>query len=407
MPSRIPAELGRGVVVHADAEPPPPWAGARRVRIDEAAVAAPEDVVAELHAAWSARVPVVVELDVDPAGFRAPRSSAGELWELGAGHTPWHDRLHFLVWANNYDGRAAEPIWWWARKARRCGATEPGAGPGDVVLADGRPAWVDGGPRRPWAAGALGAAVVHAESVDLGSLAVVPEPVVPAVALAPDQLAAVAHEAGPARIVAPAGSGKTRVLTERLRHLLVDRGYEPAGVLALAYNKQAQVEMARRTPGLGARIRTLNAWGYELVTRSLGRRPEVLDERDVRAIVERLVPRQQRRVNTDPLARYLEGLSLVRLGLRRPEVVEEQMGDVPGLAAAVEPYRAELRRRGAIDFDEQVFLAAESLVRDGELRRAVQAEHRHLLVDELQDLTPAHVLLLRLVACPTYDVFGV
>ena len=51
----------------------------------------------------------------------------------------------------------------------------------------------------------------------------------------------------PARIIAPAGSGKTRVLTERLRHLLVDRGYEPATVLAVAYNKQAQEEMEART----------------------------------------------------------------------------------------------------------------------------------------------------------------
>ncbi len=44
---------------------------------------------------------------------------------------------------------------------------------------------------------------------------------------------------------------------------------------------------------------------------------------------------------------------------------------------------------------------------DGELRRAVQADHRHLLVDELQDLTPAHVLLVRLAAGPAADVFGV
>ena len=73
---------------------------------------------------------------------------------------------------------------------------------------------------------------------------------------------------------------------------------------------------------------------------------------------------------------------------------------MPGLAAAYGPYREELRRRGAIDFDEQVFGAVEALLRDGELRRAVQADHRHLLVDELQDLTPAHVLLVRLASAP-------
>ena len=50
---------------------------------------------------------------------------------------------------------------------------------------------------------------MHSDSVDLGSLAVVPHDVTPDADLAPDQLAAVAHTGGPARVIAPAGSGKT------------------------------------------------------------------------------------------------------------------------------------------------------------------------------------------------------
>jgi len=62
---------------------------------------------------------------------------------------------------------------------------------------------------------------------------------------------------------------------------------------------------------------------------------------------------------------------------------------------------------GAIDFDEQIYAAIELLLRDGEQRRRAQSRCRHLLVDELQDLTPAHVLLVRLLATPGLDVFGV
>src|SRR5205823_5740928 len=102
---------------------------------------------------------------------------------------------------------------------------------------------------------------------------------------------------------------------------------------------------------------------------------------EVRHIVEGLVPRSRRRVNTDPLAPYIEGLSLIRLGLREPHEVEAAIEDAPGLAEAFAPYRAELRRRGVIDFDEQVYLAVEALLADGPFRRAVQADHRHLLVD--------------------------
>ena len=63
--------------------------------------------------------------------------------------------------------------------------------------------------------------------------------------------------------------------------------------------------------------------------------------------------------------------------------------------------------RGVVDFDEQVLLAIELLLGDGAFRRAQQARHRHLLVDEFQDLTPAHVLLIRLLSTPRFDVFGV
>jgi DNA helicase-2/ATP-dependent DNA helicase PcrA len=404
-----PPELGRAVLVGAGAAAPPAWGASDRVVVDEAALADPGPVVRRLHAAWAAREPVVIELAVDPGRFRAPVSHAGQLWELGAAFEPWLDRLHFLVWANSWDAQGAgEPIWWWARKAARLGAAPCGPDePGDVVLPDGTHAWIDGGPRAPLPVPLAGAAVVHRDSVELGMLRTLPAPVAPAAALAPDQLAAVDHGAGPARIVAPAGSGKTRVLTERLRHLLDARGYEREAVLALAYNKKAQEEMASRLPGLGARIQTLNAWGYGLLSRALGRRPAVLDEREVRAIVEGLVPKQQRRVNTDPIAPYLDGLSQIRLGLRRPEEVEAELDDVPGLAAAFHPYREALRRRGAVDFDEQVYAAVEALLHDGDLRRAVQADHRHVLVDELQDLTPAHVLLVRLATAPAFDVFGV
>jgi DNA helicase-2/ATP-dependent DNA helicase PcrA len=390
-----PPELGRGVVVLRGDPVPPAWSTAPVVEVDHTDAA---PAVHALHQAWAARTPVVISLLDDADRFRAPESVSLEPWRLGPRFELWLDRLHFLVWANSYDARGGvEPVWWWARKAVRLGASL--AEGTDVTLPDGTPAWVDGGPRG-WVD--LPAEVVHRESVEAGSLKVEPAPVAVTAALAPDQLAAVAHDEGPARIVAPAGSGKTRVLTERLRHLLVDRGYERDGVLAVAYNKRAQLELEQRTADFRPRVSTLNALGHRL----LGG-PRVLDEREVRRIVEGLVPTRQRRANTDPLAPYLEGLTAVRLGLRDPEDVEAERDDVPGLAAAFGPYREALRRAGGVDFDEQVYGAVELLLRDGELRRRVQPAHRHLLVDELQDLTPAHILLLRLLSSPALDVFGV
>jgi DNA helicase-2/ATP-dependent DNA helicase PcrA len=404
-----PRALGRGVIVTAGDPVPDAWADAEVVTVDEAVLADPAAAVARLHEAWASRTPVAVALAVDPGRFRAPRSYAedevGPTWLLDPGFTPEHDRLHFLVWANTYDARQpGEPVWWWARKAARLGAAAaPPDADGDVVLPSGEVAQVDGGPRGDRQDGV----VVHSESVEAGHLTPVPSHVIPRSDLAPDQLAAVTHGSGPARVIAPAGSGKTRVLTERLRHLVADRGYEPGAVVAVAYNRKARDEMAVRTTGVGGRILTLNALGYEIVAAGLGRRPEVLEVRDVRRILEPLVPRGARRLNTDPLAPYVEALSAVRLGLRSPTDVEDERGDVPGLAEAFPAYRDALASQGVIDFDEQVLLAVELLLRDGDFRRAQQARHRHLLVDEFQDLTPAHVLLVRMLAAPAFDVFGV
>ncbi len=404
-----PALLGRGVVVVDGARPPAPWADAPVVIVDDDVVAHPAAVVRDLHHAWATRSPRVVDLHVDPATFRRPAAYTIVPWELSPDFELWHDRLHFLVWNNNYDCRTGDPIWWWSRKAARIEGTasEDTGADGDVVLPDGTIAWIDGGPPDDVDPAALsGAILVRADAVDGGRIDRVPPWVEPAAELAADQLAAVSHRGGPARIIAPAGSGKTRVLTERLRHLLADRGHDRSGLLAVAYNRKAQEEMAERTVELGARIQTLNALGYELIGRHGGGRPDMIDEREMRRRLEPHLPKLQHRLNTDPMAPYLEGLSIIRLGLRDPEEVELE-ADAPGLAGAIEPYRAGLRRDRVLDFDEQVIHAIELLLADGEFRRREQARHRHLLVDEFQDLTPAHVLLLRLLAAPTFDVFGV
>jgi DNA helicase-2/ATP-dependent DNA helicase PcrA len=374
-------------------------------------------VVERLHACWSARRPVVVRLAVDPASFRAPQSIAGEPWMHSPLTEPWFDRLHFLVWANNYDCRGQEaPLWWWARKVCRLlpgsSLVDPAPGAtwstdGDVRLADGTPAWIDGGPRQPWDPGALGA-VIHVDSIEAGRPAVLPAPQPACGELAADQLDAVGHERGPARVIAPAGSGKTRVLTERLRHLIVDRGYEPASVLAVAYNKEAERELTARTATFGPHVRTLNSLGLWVLREHRGRQPPVIDEREVRRIVDSLLPgHRRRRANVDPIGPYLEGLAAVRLGLRDPGEVEGSRDDVDGLTELFPRFRAVLGDRGVVDFDEQIYAAVETVLADGPFRTTMQRRCRHLLVDEFQDLTPAHVLLIRLLSLPGLDVFGV
>ena len=410
-----PAALGRGIVVLPDAPLPAACDGWPRLRIDAAALAEPTEAVAWLDAAWRARQATVVELAVPFADMKRPDTDDRPPYLLDPTFELSRERMHFLVWANRYDGRTADeaPRWHHATRAVRLGATavddaaaEPSAEPdGEVVLPDGTPAWIDGGPRSgELAGGAL--RVVHVNQLWAEVLA--PDRWQPPQdELAADQMAAVAHDGGAARVLAPAGSGKTRVLTARLRHLLTDRGWAPSTVTALAYNTRAAEEMRSRTRDLPqAQIRTLHSLGFELLGRAHGGRPRVLEDRAVRGILEDLAPVKPR-ANDDVYAPYLEALAEVRGGLVPPDEVEADRDDVPGFGSLFDLYRGRLHDMGAIDFDEQVYGAVEVLLRNPELRQWAQRRCGHLLVDELQDLTPAQLLMIRLLAAPAYDVYGV
>jgi DNA helicase II / ATP-dependent DNA helicase PcrA len=401
-----PDALGRNVVVGPGAPAPPGFARAPRLVIDDEALATPAHLAAVLHRRWLRRERTVIELAVDNDEARRDETTDVAPYALPVDHGFHRERLHFLTWANSYDLRGGTPRWWHGVLAQRRAGAGDAAGTGDVTLPDGRPAWVDGGPRGPLATSLTAdeaLPLVHRESVGLGRLTVQGD-AAPGAELAPDQLAAVTHRAGPARIIAPAGSGKTRVLTARLRHLMKDRHVESELITALAYNTRAAGEMRERTRDLDASIRTLHS--LALWIGNLDERREVITERDVRSILDGLV-RVARIPNTDPFQAYLEALAEVRLALRDPDEVEAARGDVDGFADVFVRYRDELARRRVVDFDEQIYRAIELLLTRPDIRRRVQRLGTHLLVDEFQDLTPAFLLLVRLVAGPSMQVFAV
>ena len=415
-----PEPLARGLVLRRDDAAAPawalPWAAAIRVTIDRAALADPAPLVAVLrdHAARSERVVVELDDDVLPQ-FADPVRAVETTAPYLLGPRFWFplEVLHHLVWSNSIDGTGAEPSWAAFDRAIDLGAIESTDASSDIGLSDGRALWLDGGPlqRRPSIGGN---AVLHVVALEHGSLRPpLDDDAVAGLALAPDQRAAVVHVGAAARIIAPAGSGKTRVLTERARHLLDIWQMPPTALSLVAFNKRAQLEMQDRTSGLrGLRVRTLNAIALAIVNGNAPFHPQqrtwrTIDEIDVRRIIGRLVQFPRKR-NTDPVASWIEALSVVRLGLRTPNDVEAMYGgDVDGLAEMWPKYRAQLDRDGALDFDDQIYRAIEILLADPEARAVAQRACRLLLVDEFQDLTPAHVLLVRLLVAPGFGVFGV
>src|SRR6202012_4560869 len=122
-----------------------------RVVIDQPTLDEPSTVLAALQQAWSTRRSLVVELAVDSKGLQERETHRLPVHALSPRFEFARERLHFLVWANNYDARNGEPIWWHGRKALRSFSAHRlvESDVADIELADGTPLWVDGGPYAP------------------------------------------------------------------------------------------------------------------------------------------------------------------------------------------------------------------------------------------------------------------
>ena len=398
-----PALLGRGAIVRPG-QHPPSWVGdAPRFVVDARVVADPGTTVDRLHRRWVARQPYVVELAVDPRELQTPTSSTAPVHSHDPRFLFGLDRLAYLVWANTVDCRGDEPTWWHTVKATRALPSLTAGGHADVTLPDGRPAWTDGGPREPLD---LDAVVLHRDDTERGRMALpTNRPLAPTRGLAPDQAAAVTAPGGAVRVAAPAGSGKTRVLSARIEEVLGVRGVPADSVLVLAYNTKAAAELRERCPVPGARVATVHAHALGLLRRHLGD-VEVLGDRDVRRILSGLVE-VPRRANVDPMQAWIDALERVRIAMVAPEEVEKDHDEVEGLAEVFLAYRDQLARRNAVDFPEMVHRAIELLLTDPAVRAAEQDRVGQVLVDEFQDLTPAYLLYIRLLASPQLQCFGV
>jgi DNA helicase-2/ATP-dependent DNA helicase PcrA len=230
---------------------------------------------------------------------------------------------------------------------------------------------------------------------------------------------AIDARSGVVQIIAPAGSGKTAVLVERVRELL-RRGAPAKSILALTFNVAARKELeARLAPAdaAGVRAQTFHALGFRVLA-AAGAIPK--DKNPWSPTLGQwrmLAAKAKGEVGEDgfwfdpPEAR--SALSQVKLGglMQAAEYVETTKdGDARErtLAALYSSYEALKRQNdGRLDFDDMILRALLMLRNDETVRKRWQQEFQYVLVDEYQDIEPAQELLVRLIAAPQDQLFCV
>ena len=241
--------------------------------------------------------------------------------------------------------------------------------------------------------------------------------------LNPQQREAVEAVDGPLLILAGAGSGKTRVITYRIVHLIENKGVEPDSILAVTFTNKASAEMAERVGSmLGGRTlrKPLIATFHSFCVRVLRRDIEELkiggagykkdfaiyDESDQQAVVKGVM----RRLGLDdkqlkPSA-VLSRISWAKNHMLDPQELYLQSADpiTEKIAHIFEEYRKELRKSNALDFDDLLLETVRLLKSSAAVRERYQRRYQYMLIDEYQDTNRPQYELIKLLAGPAHNV---
>lgn len=221
--------------------------------------------------------------------------------------------------------------------------------------------------------------------------------------LNPAQREAVLCTDGPLLVLAGAGSGKTRVITYRIAHL-VGKGVSPREIIALSFTNKAAAEMRERVEELigtraqGAQLSTFHSLGLKFLraeheAAKLGRQFTILDEGDQVAAMRHAIGAAK----FDP-GQYEPKLMLSRLShfKGRLEAPDPRHGGVDAVLTHVAPHYAQrLRAMNAVDFDDLIARPVWILERHPDLAYRWSSQVRYLMVDEYQDTNIAQLRLLQ------------
>ena len=228
------------------------------------------------------------------------------------------------------------------------------------------------------------------------------------------QKAAAGHVEGPMMVVAGAGSGKTRVLTHRIAHL-IDQGVDPFSILSLTFTNKAAREMKERIGKIVGDAEARNIWMgtfHSVFARILRIESErinypsnftIYDTQDSRSVIKDVIKGlglDDKLYKPNSIHGRISGAKNNLIGPRdyaaNPDIMgEDQQAGRPRIAEIYAQYDGRLQRSGAMDFDDLLF-KTNVLLRDfPDLLHKYQQKFAFILVDEYQDTNFAQYMIIR------------
>jgi len=226
--------------------------------------------------------------------------------------------------------------------------------------------------------------------------------------LNPPQRDAVLHEGGPVLVVAGAGSGKTRVLTRRIAHLVGERHAHPGSILAITFTNKAAAEMRGRVMDLvgnraklmwvstfhSACVRILRS---EISRFGLSRSFSIYDDADSKRLMQLVANDLDLDAKKFPVRAIMTWVSNNKNELVDHETATSRAETPIDIinASAYAEYQRRLTAANALDFDDLIMTTVHLIQAFPDLRETLRRRFRHVLVDEYQDTNHAQYVLVR------------
>lgn len=221
------------------------------------------------------------------------------------------------------------------------------------------------------------------------------------------QQEAVVHDSGPILVIAGAGSGKTRVITARIAHLIIEKNVAPSAIVALTFTNKAALEMkdrigkflghATELPFVG----TFHSYCVRLIKQNqeLLENPffSILDEDDQKKIISGILTRNglEKQISARNAAYTI---SQIKNKLHNPDANVQDMFTLPFMYDVYRAYEEEKKASRALDFDDLLLTALKLFKKNRTFKTQFQERIQHILVDEYQDTNVVQHALLKQMA---------